>query len=100
MIECSDVDNLPNGVFTYQPNDKKLVNTTATYECNPGFYLVGISVRTCTEEKTWVPVLPTMCGESLYNEWCCFGVLFCLADLAAIREYHFSGWVYKRCRKI
>ena len=54
-----------NGVFSYE-HESRVVNTTVTYECDPGFYLNGNSTRTCTIDRTWVPSPGPTCGESFY----------------------------------
>ena len=62
VIRCSDVEELVNGAFSYEP-ESRVVNTTVTYECDNGFYLIGNSTRTCTIDRTWVPSPGPTCGE-------------------------------------
>ena len=40
-----------NGFITYAPDDVADydIGTVATYECNPGFILVGVMTRDCVE---------------------------------------------------
>ena len=40
-----------NGFITYAPDDMADfdIETVATYECNPGFILVGVMTRDCVE---------------------------------------------------
>ena len=72
VIRCSDVEELENGDFSYD-NESRGVNTVVTYVCDSGFYLDGISMRTCTVDRTWVPSPAPTCGELLYRDfcWCC-----------------------------
>ena len=68
MIRCNNVMELENGSFIYN-NKSRVVNTVVTYECDEGFYLNGISMRTCTADRTWVPGPAPTCGELLYFVW-------------------------------
>ena len=66
---CSDVEELENGDISYD-DEGRLVNTVVTYECNSGFTLMhGVSMRTCTVDRTWVPSSAHTC-ELLYFCWC------------------------------
>ena len=79
VIKCNDVELLENRDFSYT-NESRVVGTIVTYKCDAGFYLNGISMRTCTLDKTWVPTPSPTCGESLY--FVCGAVLtYCLAQL-------------------
>ena len=55
-IECEPLPPIANGLITYgddtTPNFD--LGTTATYECNEGFFLdlsVGVRVRTCVDDN-------------------------------------------------
>lgn len=42
---------------------------TATYSCNSGYILVGVTTRTCQETKSWSESEPT-CQRMLYYLTC------------------------------
>ena len=38
---------------------------TATYNCNSGFFLVGVETRTCEADGLWTGVPPQCIGKSM-----------------------------------
>ena len=51
---------LTNGIVAYIPTTGDLVpGSTATHRCDPGYVLVGVSVRNCQADGTWSGVPPT-----------------------------------------
>ena len=49
---CMDLPVLVNGLITYDIEETpRPLGTDATYECNPGFVLVGQEIRTCVEDS-------------------------------------------------
>ncbi|XP_064386381.1 sushi, von Willebrand factor type A, EGF and pentraxin domain-containing protein 1-like isoform X2 [Halichondria panicea] len=64
MITCSDLPSLANGDIDYGGGgfpDSRQVDTVATYTCNPGYTLNGISstTRTCGSDEVWSGFAPT-----------------------------------------
>ena len=47
--QCDELPSIVNGFITYAADDGALydIGTVATYECNPGFILVGEMTRDC-----------------------------------------------------
>ena len=47
--QCDKPPAIVNGFITYAPDDvaRYDIGTVATYECNPGFILVGVVTRDC-----------------------------------------------------
>ena len=49
---CVDLPEASNGLITYDSEEfLRSIGTVATYECNPGFVLVGQVNRTCVEDS-------------------------------------------------
>ena len=49
---CMDLSEFSNGLITYEIEETpRPIGTVATYECNPGFVLVGQENRTCVEDS-------------------------------------------------
>ena len=48
--QCPELPPIENGSITYDPDMTPDfdIGTDATYECDPGFILVGVMVRNCT----------------------------------------------------
>ena len=48
---CPELPEIMNGFITYAPDDEADydIGTVATYECNPGFILVGDMTRDCVQ---------------------------------------------------
>ena len=47
-----DLFEFSNGLITYHTEETpRPIGTVATYECNPGFVLVGQEIRTCVEDS-------------------------------------------------
>ena len=49
IAQCDELPAIVNGFIIYAPDDVALydIGTVATYECNPGFILVGDMTRDC-----------------------------------------------------
>ena len=52
---CPDLDDPSNGTVSLSGAS---VGDTATYVCNSGFMLVGVSVLTCKDDGTWTSPPP------------------------------------------
>ena len=50
-IDCGDPGNPENGRRILQGGTT--FQSNVTYECDPGFSLVGVSFRTCRADGTW-----------------------------------------------
>ena len=48
-IECPELPPIANGTITYAPDNMSDfdVGTIATYQCNNGFILIGVTTRNC-----------------------------------------------------
>ena len=56
VAECPKLENPENGAFEYNSpmQDKERIwKSTATYKCNDGFVLRGVSLRTCQSNQEW-----------------------------------------------
>ncbi len=60
VVTCTDLANPDNGVVE---QTGKVPSSTATYECNLGYILVGASSRTCQDDGTWSGEEPICEGE-------------------------------------
>ncbi len=62
ILICPDLPSLTNGMISYfgggSPN-KRPVDSTATYICNPGYTLIGGDMRFCVNGGTWSGPAPT-----------------------------------------
>ncbi|XP_003387839.1 PREDICTED: sushi, von Willebrand factor type A, EGF and pentraxin domain-containing protein 1-like isoform X2 [Amphimedon queenslandica] len=63
-ISCGELQNPLNGVVNFESTT---VSSTATYSCNKGFVLSGLSTRVCQPSGEWSGEAPTCiivnCGE-------------------------------------
>ena len=59
-INCGSLDNPSNGKVLA---DADLINSVATYSCNPGYALVGDVTRTCQNSGIWSDKAPTCIGK-------------------------------------
>ena len=57
VLECSDLDDPPNGEVTLPT--ERIVGSEATYTCNEGFSLSGNSMRRCQTDGLWSGSAPT-----------------------------------------
>ena len=56
-MDCSTLLNPANGRVSHTTGTT--VGQTATYSCNPGYNLVGDSIRTCQATGVWSGSAPT-----------------------------------------
>ena len=59
VVDCGSLGDPSNGQVTLTGTT---VGSTATYECNSGFTLVGNQGRTCQEDGSWSGADPTCDG--------------------------------------
>ena len=59
-VDCGTLTNPANGQVTYTAGT--LFGQTATYSCDSGYNLVGVSVRTCQATGVWSGSVPTCQG--------------------------------------
>ena len=52
FLDCLSTEQLPDGYVIYSDNTATY-NTTVSFYCNEGFYLVGNSVRICLADGRW-----------------------------------------------
>ena len=62
-IECDDLDDLANGEVIY---NSTVYRSVATYSCQYGYKLVGVSVRICRENGQWSGEKP-VCESELFE---------------------------------
>ena len=60
-IDCGDLNSPSNGQVTLTGTT---FGSTATYECNTGFTLMGNMERTCQDDGNWSGNEPTCVGMS------------------------------------
>jgi hypothetical protein len=65
VTSCGYPGSPSHAVVTFTPDNIR-PGTVATYECEPGFELLGPSRRLCSTNGTWTPAGIPFCGESLY----------------------------------
>ena len=66
-VTCSDLTPLMNGQISYVPSTTlKWPNTTALYNCNANYALVGNSTRVCQSDTTWSGSEPECSSEWFY----------------------------------
>lgn len=56
VISCPTLPPIANGMISYSPNMNSRYDfgTTATYECNVGFFLEGTPTRACTGDGSGI----------------------------------------------
>ena len=93
VITCSDLPSLANGDIDYGGGgfpDSRQVDTVATYTCNPGYTLNGISstTRTCGSDEVWSGFAPTC--ERKWNGLCtvCLLSVSSPIQLTALTYHH------------
>uniref|UniRef100_A0A8C2E6P3 CUB and Sushi multiple domains 2 n=1 Tax=Cyprinus carpio TaxID=7962 RepID=A0A8C2E6P3_CYPCA len=60
IVNCTDPGHVENGVRQVLPSGphRYSFQTTVSYSCNPGYYLLGTSTLSCQGEGTWDRSLP------------------------------------------
>ncbi|XP_051775015.1 CUB and sushi domain-containing protein 1 [Erpetoichthys calabaricus] len=60
IVNCTDPSHVENGVRQVQSTGphRYSFGTTVSYQCNPGFYLLGTHILTCQGDGTWDHSLP------------------------------------------
>ena len=77
---CPRELTLTNGIVAYIPTTGDLVpGSTATHRCDPGYVLVGVSVRNCQADGTWSGVPPTC--EPIGKKICVTSMIYKLTPL-------------------
>ena len=61
---CSDLPNPENGRVIVSG---EVIGSIATYDCDDGYTLNGLSTRICRDDQEWSGVAPTCRGTSLNN---------------------------------
>ena len=58
--QCPILPPIPNGIITYAPDNTPDIDigTTATYQCSPGFLLVGDMTRVCGQDGVFNGIAP------------------------------------------
>ena len=56
LIDCGPLTSPANGVVSYPATT---YTETATYSCDTGYYVNGVTTRTCQANSTWSEVEPT-----------------------------------------
>ena len=63
VVSCTSLSDPVDGVVTVETT---VFNSQANYTCNPGFFLVGDSNRTCQADATWTGEQPD-CEKLIIN---------------------------------
>ena len=63
VTSCGYPGSPSHAVVTFTPDNIR-PGTVATYECEPGFELLGPSRRLCSSNGTWTPAGIPFCGKS------------------------------------
>ncbi|CAK8674590.1 unnamed protein product [Clavelina lepadiformis] len=69
LAACPTLPDIANGTITYSHQTKRW-RTTARYQCDEGFTIRGVDLRTCQSDKKWSGEAPicislNRCGQSL-----------------------------------
>ena len=62
LVVCDDL-TIPNGNVEIEPFGR-LLDSVATYRCDPGYGIKGDKTRICREDSNWSGSAPE-CGKSL-----------------------------------
>ena len=62
-VSCLSLPPLLNGMITYNSTASPEGNTTATYNCNDGYMLIGESTHKCQSDITWSNTAPYCIGK-------------------------------------
>ena len=60
MVDCGDLPAPSNGEVMVSTTE---FGSTATYSCNDGYTLEGVSTRTCLASGSWSDSAPICTGE-------------------------------------
>jgi len=66
VVNCTDPGHVENGVRQVLPSGphRYSFQTAVSYNCNPGYYLLGTSTLSCQGDGTWDRSLPKCLCES------------------------------------
>lgn len=67
-VNCGQLSDPENGKVTLTGTD---VFSMATYNCNQGFGLLGVSSRICQDSGSWSDSAPTCERKELFVCYCC-----------------------------
>ena len=84
IVICFDLPLLTNGTIDYGgagSNNRRPVNTVATYTCNPGYAIGGDTTRTCRSGiyRVWTGFAPVcLCKWNKLCTYCLLLSVYCL----------------------
>ncbi len=53
MVDCGALNNPTNGAISLRTGSGTTYGQTATFSCNVGYFLTGVSTRRCTATGQW-----------------------------------------------
>ena len=73
VVNCTEPGHVENSIRQVLPSGphRYSFQTTVSYRCNPGYYLLGTSSISCQGEGTWDRSLPKCLCEYLRFTFCC-----------------------------
>lgn len=100
-MNCTDPGHVENSVRQVLPSgpNRYSFQTAVSYNCNPGYYLLGSSILSCQGDGTWDRSLPKCLCESFYPDKTFLqsfqNLLY--SDLFIHMSWHCALWVRFGC---
>ena len=69
VVHCSDLEELPNGHIT---GNGTSYQSTALYECNEGYLLIGTALVSCQATGQWTSTIPTCASKQFIDLLLCY----------------------------
>ena len=68
VVDCGELMAPENGTVSTSPDTT--FTSTATYSCNDGYTLEGVTTRTCLASGSWSDCVPTCTGIYFSEDSC------------------------------